>query len=131
MSYAGPSSDWSDEQLVEYLRHWATEQGNCGLDGYAANRLSERYISPAAAILKQRGDRSLAKLLSLLRDGNQNVRLMAAGIAYDLDTDACRRTLEELMKSSGMVQILTWATLSYKEGPGAIPYPSMSRDLKE
>jgi hypothetical protein len=122
------NADWSDERIVGYIRHWAIEHGKCGLDSYSADRINRRYVFPAGKILADRGPGSLAKLLPLLDDIDPDVRLMAAGIAYDADKDACRRTLEELMKSSGIVRILAWATLSHKEGPGTIPYPSMSRD---
>ena len=90
------NGDWSDEQIVEYIRHWAVEHGKCGRDGYAANRVNEQHIFPAGKILSDRGSHSLAKLLSLLNDDNSDVRLTAASLAYGVDTPACRTVLEDL-----------------------------------
>jgi hypothetical protein len=119
-----PSSLWDDGQLVEYIRKWAIEQSECGRDGYAAGRIDERYIFPAAKILTDRGPESVAELLPLLHDNNPDVRLAAASIAYEMDKVECRKVLEELAKTPDMVGIMALMTLSAKEGPDAVPNPS-------
>jgi hypothetical protein len=115
------SDDWSDEQIVDYIRHWGIEHWKCGRDGYAANRINEQHIFPAGEILSRRGRGSLMKLLPLLKDNNPNVRLAAASLAYDVATPASREALEELVKTLDMAGILAWATLTIKEGPDAVP----------
>jgi hypothetical protein len=126
-----PSSDGSDEQIVDYIRHWAIERSKCGRDGYAANRINERHVFPAGEILKDRGPQSLAKLLPLLQDDNADVRLTAASLAYEVDRPACRRMLEELAKMLDMVGIMAWILLSLKEGPDAVPDPRTLWGIKE
>jgi hypothetical protein len=125
------SSDWSDEQIVEYIRHWAVEHGKCGRDGYAANRVNERHIFPAGRILSDRGSHSLAKLLPLLNDDNPDVRLAAASLAYDVDTSACRTVLGDLMKTADVTGFMAWVTLSAKEGSDAVPNPGALWGIKE
>jgi hypothetical protein len=116
---SGPSSNWSDKQLVEYVRHWAIERGNCGRDGYAADRINKLHVFPAGDILQNRGPGALAKLLPLLRDDNANVRLTAASLAYDFATPACRTVLEELIKTLDMSGVMAWTILSIKDPNGA------------
>jgi len=126
-----PSAEWSDEQIVEYIRHWAIERSKCGRDGYAANRINEEHVFPAGKILEKRGTRSLAKLLPLLQDDNADVRLSAASLAYEVDRRACLRMLEELAKTPNMVGIMAWVTISLKAGPDAVPDPGALWGIKE
>lgn len=118
------SSDWSDERIVDYIRHWGIEQWKCGRDGYASNRINQRHIFPAGEILSQRGHESVIKLLPLLKDANSMVRFAGASLAYDADPQACREALTELMQTLDLAGILAWALLSFKEGPDAVPNPT-------
>ena len=115
--------DRSDEQIVEYIRHWATEQSKCGRDGRAADRINKLHIFPAGTVLSDRGAPSVAKLLPLLDDSNPDVRFAAASLAYDVATPACRKVLEELMKTLNMAGIMALATLALKE-PRTVPNPA-------
>lgn len=126
-----PNPDWSDERIVEYIRHWGIEHWRCGRDGYAANRINKQYIFPAGEILNNRGHESLIKLLPLLNDSNPNVRYAAASLAYDADPRACRATLEKLMDTLNMAGILAWALVSLKDGPEAVPNPGPLWRIKE
>jgi hypothetical protein len=114
--------DWSDEQIVEYIRHWGIEHWKCGRDGYSANRVNEQHIFPAGKILSDRGSVSLAKVLPLLDDSNPNVRLTAASLAYDVDPVTCRKALEELTLTLDNAGILAWAILTLKD-PNNAPNP--------
>ena len=127
----GPSPDWTDERLTNYIRHWGVEHSKCGRDGFAANRINQRHIFPAGDILSKRGSASLRKLLPLPQDSNPNVRFAAASIAYDTDPQACRATLEELMKTLDLAGILAWSLVSLKEGPDAVPNPGTLWGIKE
>ncbi|MBV8779368.1 MAG: hypothetical protein JO258_19405 [Alphaproteobacteria bacterium] len=63
---------WSDERIIEHIRHWAVERSKFGLDGRGANRINEKQVLPAAEILKHRGAPSLMKLVPLalmIREG--------------------------------------------------------------
>jgi hypothetical protein len=122
---------WDDGRLVEYVRKWAIEQSKCGRDGYAAGRIDERHIFPAAKILRNRGAGSVSKLLPLLHDSNAEVRLAAASIAYEVDKPECRKVLEELAKTLDMAGIIALMTLSVKEGPDAAPDPGVLWGTKD
>jgi hypothetical protein len=125
-----PSPHWSDERIVEYIRHWATERSKCGRDGFAADQINKKYVFPAGTILGERGPQSVAKLLPLLDDENPDVRLTAASLAYEVDTRACRGVLEGLMKTLDMAGIMAWTILSLKEGPDAVPNPGTLWGIK-
>lgn len=126
-----PGSAWNDDRLIDYIRKWAIERSKCGRDGYAANRIDERYIFPAANALKRRGSSSVSKLLPLLHHSNADVRLAAASIAYEADKPECRKVLEELAKTLNMAGIMALMTLSVKEGPDAVPNPRALWGIKE
>jgi hypothetical protein len=118
-----PNSTWTDDQIIQCIHHWAVEAGNVGLDADRYNEINDKYFVPCAEILKARGAASLAKLLPLLEDGNPEVRLTAAGIAYEADIPRCRKVLENLMKTPDRIGLLAWATVAAKE-PGNAPKPS-------
>jgi hypothetical protein len=126
---ARPDSGWSDERLVEYVRHWAVERSNCGRDGYAADRINKLHVFPAGDILQKRGPAALAKLLPLLDDDNADVRLSAASLAYDVARPVCRTVLEELVKTLDMPGIMAWTILSIKD-PGGVPDPTKFWEIK-
>jgi hypothetical protein len=107
-------STWTDEQLVENTRKWAIELSTCRLNMVKHNRIMDRELSPIQTILTARGANALQKLLPLMQDRNPTVRWVAASFAYDVAPDMCRRVLEEVMSDSGMVGILAWAFLAYK-----------------
>jgi len=117
-----PSHDWSDAQLVEYIHKWSTERWNCGLDSHRATRIDKEHLAPCAAMLEKRGATALAKLLPLLDDDNPQVRILAACFAYKVNAAACRKTLEDLMKTPDIVGVLAWTALSSKD-PSIVPSP--------
>ena len=80
--------------------------------------------------MSDRGAASVAKLLPLLDDGNSDVRLSAASLAYDVAAPACRRVLEELMKTLDMAGIMAWVILSAKEGSDGVPNPGALWGIK-
>jgi hypothetical protein len=118
-----PETNWSDDQIVECIRHWAIESAKCGLDGYRYNEINFQYFVPCAKMLKKRGRASLAKLLPLLEDSSPDVRLTAASIAYETDTAGCRRVLEDLMKAPDRIGIAAWGSLAALD-PKSAPKPT-------
>jgi hypothetical protein len=108
----GPTPGWSDEHIVDYIRHWAVERSKCGLDSNRYSQINDQYLGPAIKVLKSGGSASVAKILPLLDDSNSDVRLAAAAIAYELDAAACRRVFDDLMKIPDDVGLMAWATLA-------------------
>ena len=88
-----PTSDWSDEKIVECIHYWSAQSSKCGFDSDKYNKINFEYLVPCADMLKIRGPASLAKLLPLLDDENSEVRLATASIAYEVDKTACRKVL--------------------------------------
>lgn len=117
-------SAWTDEQLIEYIRKWAVELSTCRLDMVKHNRILDQELFPAQAILAARGADTLRKLLPLAKDGSPTVRWVAASFAYDVAPDICHPVLEEVMSDSGMIGMLAWAFLAYKN-PDAPPDPKL------
>lgn len=118
-----PDSNWSDQKIIECIHHWAIESAKCGLDGELYNKISDKYFTPCAQILKRRGTEALAKLLPLLQDKNPDVRLTAASIAYEVDPGGCRRVLVELMKTPDRIGIMAWGSLAVLD-PKNAPKPT-------
>jgi hypothetical protein len=110
---------WTDECIVSHLHKWAVRQSECGFNAAKANRIADQELFPLQKILESRGPGSLLKLLPLTRDKNANVRLIAAGFAFQAAPSECRRVLEDLIAGRGMVAILAWATLAqmYPDNP--------------
>lgn len=106
-----PSSDWSDAELVDYIRHWAIERSKCGLDVETYNWIIAEHLSPAEKILEGRGPGSVAKALPLLTDDNPEVRLVAAGFAYQIDPPRCLDVLMDLMKTPSLIGIAAYMAL--------------------
>jgi hypothetical protein len=118
-----PNSDWTDEQIIECIRHWSLEQVKHGPDGDLYNQINSEYFVPCAQILKNRGMASLAKLLPLLDDENADIRLTAASIAYEADRARCRRVLLTLMKTPDRLGIIAWGSLAALD-PTNAPKPT-------
>jgi hypothetical protein len=118
-----PQPNWSDDQIVECVRHWSLGSTKCGLDGHRYNKINFKYFVPCADMLKTRGPSSLAKLLPLLDDESPDVRLTAASIAYEADTVRCRNVLLDLMKTPDRVGVVAWGSLAALD-PKNAPKPT-------
>jgi hypothetical protein len=118
-----PTSDWSDEKIVECIHYWSAQSSKCGFDSDKYNKINFEYLVPCADMLKIRGPASLAKLLPLLDDENSEVRLATASIAYEVDKTACRKVLGALMKTPDGVGLMAWAALCQLD-PSAAPTPT-------
>jgi hypothetical protein len=116
-------SDWVDDRLVEDFRKWAIEQSKCGFEPECANRIDNEELTPCRDILAARGLSALRKLLPLLKDDDPNVRLNAAGFAFDADPAACRSVLEALIKQRGITALFAWAVWSHHD-PQTAPDPN-------
>jgi hypothetical protein len=108
------SSNWTDEELVEYFRESAIDRSRCGFNAVAGNRVLDQQLVPCYQTLAERGALALRKLLMLTKDDDANVRLEAATFAYDTDPATCRRTLEELMRKLRPVGLRAVVTLLQK-----------------
>lgn len=119
----GPSPDWTDERIVECIRHWSLESAKCGFDSDCYNKINFDYFIPCAELLTKRGTAALAKLLPLLDDENPDVRLTAASIAYVADPGKCRRVLVELMRTPDRLGVAAWGSLAALD-PKNAPKPT-------
>ena len=92
------SSDWTEEELVDYFKESAIDRSKCGFNAAAGNRILDQQLVPCYQALAVRGAPAMRKLLALTNDNNAHVRLEAAVFSYDSDPAICRRTLQELMR---------------------------------
>jgi hypothetical protein len=118
-----PQPDWSDDQIIECIHHWALESAKCGLDGELYNEINFKYFVPCAELLTARGAASLAKLLPLLDNESPDVQLTAASIAYEANKVRCRKVLENLMKTPDRIGVIAWASLAVLD-PKNAPKPT-------
>lgn len=88
------------------------------------NRITDRELFPAQAILAVRGADALRKLLPLAEDENPAARWVAASFAYDVAPEICRPVLEGVMSERSMIGMLAWAVLAHKN-PDAPPDPEL------
>jgi hypothetical protein len=58
---------WTDEQLVEHIGKWAIELSTCRLNAVKHNRILDRELFPAQAILAARGAHAVRHLPSMMR----------------------------------------------------------------
>lgn len=117
-----PTPGLREEQIIQQLREAAIAYSGCGFNTVKANRIMDKQLRPAYTALKARGDAALKKLLPLMNDDNPTVRWVAAGFAYDVEPDICRRVLEEIMKEPGINAIMAWAALAERT-PESPPDP--------
>jgi hypothetical protein len=64
----------------------------------------------------------------MMQDRNPTVRWVAASFAYDVAPDICRSVLEEVMGERGMIGMLAWAFLAYKNPDAPPSYPNLGTD---
>ena len=105
----------ADDQIVEQIRKWSVERGKCGFNAEKSNRISNEKLFPLETMLKARGDASISKLVSLTKNENPEVRLVAASIVFEVAPEAARHTLLELMARCDRTGILAWGVWAYKD----------------